>query len=173
MPVSSMGGFGGGMTGWKPSSTFAFGSRIDSRMYASSTVTVAPVASTSAAPNRSTSEGPLSVQGERLFNDFACNTCHRADGSGRAPSLVNKFGSQETLANGAMVTVDESYIRESILNPQAKLVNGYQPIMPTFQGLVNEQNVMALIEYVKSLRQSQGAATAPAAGTASPGQENR
>ena len=115
-------------------------------------------------------EGPLSVQGERLFNDFACNTCHRADGSGRAPSLVNKFGSQETLANGAVVTVDESYIRESILNPQAKLVNGYQPIMPTFQGLVNEQNVMALVEYVKSLRQSQGAAAAPAA---VPAQENK
>ena len=64
----------------------------------------------------------------------------------------NKFGTQEQLANGAVVTVDESYVRESILTPQAKLVAGYQPLMPTFQGLVNEESVMALIEYVKSLQ---------------------
>jgi cytochrome c oxidase subunit 2 len=126
------------------------------------------------------SEGPLSVRGERLFNDFACNTCHLSDGTGRAPSLVNKFGTQEALANGASVIVDETYIRESILNPQAKLVAGYQPLMPTFQGLVNEESVMALIEYVKSLKSGQGApaaaggapAPAPAAAPAA-GQENR
>jgi cytochrome c oxidase subunit 2 len=122
-------------------------------------------------------EGPLSVRGERLFNDFACNTCHLADGTGRAPSLVNKFGSPEKLSNGAVVTVDESYIRESILNPQAKLVAGYQPLMPTFQGLVNEESVMALIEYVKSLKSSQGAAAPAAAGAAGSApaapQENR
>jgi cytochrome c oxidase subunit 2 len=123
-------------------------------------------------------EGPLSVRGERLFTELACNTCHVSDGSGRAPSLVNKFGSQEQLANGSVVTVDESYIRESILNPQAKLVAGYQPLMPTFQGLVNEEGVMALIEYVKSLQATQGAAgaagAAPAAPTpAPPAQENR
>jgi len=111
-------------------------------------------------------EGPLSVRGERLFNDFACNTCHLRDGTGRGPSLVNKFGTQETLANGAVLAVDESYLRESILNPQAKLVAGYQPLMPTFQGLVTEESVMALIEYVKSLTSVQsatGAAGAPAA----------
>ena len=111
-------------------------------------------------------EGPLSVRGERLFNDFACNTCHLSDGTGRGPSLVNKFGTQETLANGAVLAVDESYLRESILNPQAKLVAGYQPLMPTFQGLVTEESVMALIEYVKSLTSVQsatGAAGAPAA----------
>jgi cytochrome c oxidase subunit 2 len=127
-------------------------------------------------------EGPLSTRGERLFTELACNTCHVADGSGRGPSLVNKFGSQERLADGSTVDVDESYVRESILNPQAKLVAGYQPLMPTFQGLVNEENVMALIEYVKTLRASDGAsgaaATAPAApaapGAAAPApQENR
>ena len=122
------------------------------------------------------SEGPLSVRGERLFNDFACNTCHLSDGTGRGPSLANKFGSEEVLTDGSRVTVDESYVRESILMPQAKLVNGYQPLMPTFQGLVNEESVMALIEYVRSLQSAQGgsaAGAAAAAGAAPAAQENR
>ena len=101
-------------------------------------------------------EGPMSARGERLFNDLACNTCHVTDGSGRGPSLVAKFGSEQQLANGQSVTIDESYLRESILNPQLKLVAGYQPLMPTFQGLVDEPGVMALVEYVKTLRTSAG-----------------
>src|SRR5688572_1257590 len=117
-------------------------------------------------------EGPLSARGERLFTELACNTCHVSDGTGRGPSLVNKFGSTELLANGQSVTVDEGYIRESILSPQVKLVNGYQPLMPTFQGLVNEEGVMALIEYVKTLQSSQGGAAAAAAAPAAV-QENR
>jgi cytochrome c oxidase subunit 2 len=116
-------------------------------------------------------EGPLSVRGERLFSELACNTCHLEDGSGRGPSLLAKFGSQERLADGSVVTVNESYIRESVLRPQAKLVAGYQPLMPTFQGLVSEESVMALIEYVKSL---QTAPAAPAAAAAAPpAQQNR
>src|SRR5687767_14746262 len=122
-----------------------------------------------------TTEGPLSARGERLFADLACNTCHRSDGTGRGPSLDAKFGSEERLATGAVARVDESYVRESILNPQAKIVAGYQPLMPTFQGLVNEESVMALVEYVKSLQASPRAAgtagEAPAAG--GPPQENR
>jgi cytochrome c oxidase subunit 2 len=118
-------------------------------------------------------EGPLSVRGERLFTELACNTCHLSDGSGRGPSLLNKFGSQETLADGSIVTVNESYIRESMLMPQAKLVAGYQPLMPTFQGLLNEESVMALIEYVKSLQMAQAAAATAAAGPPPPAPENR
>ena len=119
--------------------------------------------------------GTLASRGERLFSELACNTCHLNDGSGRGPSLVNKFGSQERLANGSVVHVDDSYVRESILMPQAKLVNGYQALMPTFQGLVNEENVMALIEYVKSLQSSSGGAAAENTATAppAPAQENR
>jgi cytochrome c oxidase subunit 2 len=98
----------------------------------------------------------LSQRGEQLFNDLACNSCHRNDGSGRGPSLAAKFGKQERLDSGATVTVDESYVRESILMPQAKLVLGYKPLMPTFQGLVSEENVQALVEYVKSLQASGG-----------------
>jgi cytochrome c oxidase subunit 2 len=118
-------------------------------------------------------EGTLASRGERLFTDLACVTCHLDDGKGRGPSLVNKFGSQETLQSGAVITVDDSYVRESILTPQQKIVAGYQPLMPTFQGMVNEESVMALIEYVKSKKtagQGPGQAAAPAA---APAQENR
>ena len=96
--------------------------------------------------------GSLAQRGERLFSDLACNTCHLSDGRGRGPSLANKFGASERLTGGGTVAIDEAYVRESILRPQAKLVDGYQPLMPTFQGLVSEENVMALVEYVKSLR---------------------
>jgi cytochrome c oxidase subunit 2 len=120
--------------------------------------------------------GTLASRGERLFSELACNSCHINDGSGRGPSLVDKFGTQEQLANGSIVAVDESYVRESILMPQQRVVAGYQPLMPTFQGLVNEEGVMALIEYVKSLQTAPGgagAATNTAAPAAAPAQENR
>jgi cytochrome c oxidase subunit 2 len=113
--------------------------------------------------------GSLSQRGERLFSDLACNTCHRNDGSGRGPSLVNKFGASEALADGTRIEVSEPYLRESILTPQAKLVAGYQPLMPTFQGLVSEESVMALVEYVKSLRNvASGAPQTTAEPSASP-----
>jgi cytochrome c oxidase subunit 2 len=95
--------------------------------------------------------GSLEARGEQLFNDLACNTCHLDNGTGRGPSLVGKFGSQETLTGGQTIAVDENYIRESILTPQAKLVDGYGPIMPTFQGLVSEDGVASLVEHIKSL----------------------
>jgi cytochrome c oxidase subunit 2 len=75
-------------------------------------------------------------------------------------------GSKVELANGSNVVADDGYIRESILTPQAKLVSGFQPVMPTFQGLVNEEGVMSLIEYIKSLPAPAApaqTATAPAA----------
>jgi cytochrome c oxidase subunit 2 len=121
--------------------------------------------------------GSLAARGERLFSELACNTCHLADGRGRGPSLVNKFGTSEQLASGGSAAVDEAYLRESILLPQAKLVQGYQPLMPTFQGLVSEENVLALIEYIKSLQASGAAAPAVEARGAEPSpaalQENR
>lgn len=95
--------------------------------------------------------GSLQARGEQLFNDLACNTCHLDNGTGRGPSLVGKFGAQETLTGGQTITVDENYIRESILTPQTRLVDGYGPIMPTFQGLINEDGVASLVEHIKSL----------------------
>ena len=108
------------------------------------------------------------VAGEKLFAEKACITCHFSNGTGRAPSLNGVFGGQVGLADGPTVTADDSYIRESILVPNAKIVRGYQPVMPTFQGQLTEEQIMALTAYIKSL-QSQpvpatGAGVLPAAG---------
>jgi cytochrome c oxidase subunit 2 len=100
-----------------------------------------------------TEEGSLASAGQKLFADLACNTCHRPDAQGRGPVLHNLFGKTVELTSGERVVVDEAYIRESILNPQAKVTVGFQPIMPTFQGLVTEEGLLELIEYVKSLKQ--------------------
>jgi cytochrome c oxidase subunit 2 len=93
----------------------------------------------------------LGEAGQQLFSDLACNTCHRPDLKGRGPVLEGLFGSTVTLQSGEKITADEAYIRESILNPAAKITAGYQPIMPTFQGQVSEEQLLALVEYVKSL----------------------
>src|SRR5437773_2836144 len=96
-------------------------------------------------------EGSLASAGAKLFADLACNTCHRPDAQGRGPVLDGLFGKTQSLQSGETATVDEAYVRESILNPSAKITAGFQPIMPTFQGIVSEEQLLALIEYVKSL----------------------
>jgi cytochrome c oxidase subunit 2 len=107
-------------------------------------------------------EGSLASQGQKLFEKYACITCHTNDATGRGPVLLGVYGSTVTLASNATVTADENYIRESILNPTAKVVKGFQPIMPTFQGQVSEDDLMKLLAYIKSLpRQGVGA---PASG---------
>jgi cytochrome c oxidase subunit 2 len=93
----------------------------------------------------------MTARGAQLFQQLGCVSCHLTDGSGRGPSLAGKYGQQEQLVSGEVVVVDDTYIRESILTPQMKLVAGYGPVMPTFQGQVNEQGLMSLIEYIKSL----------------------
>jgi len=92
--------------------------------------------------------------GEKLFNDpaYACVTCHKLDATGRGPTLYGLFGSTVALAGGGKVVADENYLRESIMNPTAKVVEGYLPIMPTFQGTINEENLMQLIAYIKTLK---------------------
>ena len=65
------------------------------------------------------------------------------------------FGTTVTLQSGATVTADESYLRESILQPRANIVAGYQPIMPSFQGQINAEELTQLIAYIKSLGQGQ------------------
>src|SRR5262245_1336031 len=89
--------------------------------------------------------------GEKLFTDLVCITCHRDDAQARAPQLKGLFGHPVHLQGGATVIADEAYIRESIVNPQAKIVDGFAPIMPTFQGMVNEEQLLQLIAYVRSL----------------------
>jgi len=97
--------------------------------------------------------GTLAEGGEKLFQSLACINCHHLTDQGRCPSLVAIYGQPVKLSTGQTVKADEAYIRESILNPTAKVVAGYQPIMPTFQGLVSEEDILQLIEYIKSLGQ--------------------
>jgi cytochrome c oxidase subunit II len=111
-------------------------------------------------------EGTLAQRGAKLFNDLACSTCHLDTGQGRGPSLKDIVGKTVELQDGSSVLVDEAYLRESILNSQAKIVKGFQPLMPTFQGLVSEENLVALIEHVKSLSPTATTAATPATGAA-------
>src|SRR5438094_1968711 len=86
----------------------------------------------------------LASSGQKLFEYLACANCHRSDKPGRCPNLVGLFGKSVLLTEGGNVTADEAYIRESILNPSAKIVAGYQNIMPSFQGLVTEEELPQL-----------------------------
>jgi cytochrome c oxidase subunit II len=95
--------------------------------------------------------GPLSATGEKIFAELGCSTCHRAETQGRGPTLQGMFGRPVQLQDGRTVTADENYIRESILDPGSKVVSGFKPVMPTFQGLVSEEQLSALVAYVKSM----------------------
>jgi len=95
--------------------------------------------------------GSLAASGETMFQQLGCPTCHRFDVQGRGPNLRGIFGKPVQLEDGRSVIADENYIRESILSPSAKVVSGFKPIMPTFQGLVNEEQLTALVAYIKSL----------------------
>jgi cytochrome c oxidase subunit 2 len=93
----------------------------------------------------------LASAGGKLFQQHACNTCHRPDSLARGPNLEGLYGKPVALEGGRTVVADESYIRESIVMPNAKRVEGFQPIMPTFQGLISEEGLLQLVAYVKSL----------------------
>jgi cytochrome c oxidase subunit 2 len=95
--------------------------------------------------------------GLRLFSQLNCVTCHSDRAGARGPSLNGRYGTEELLAGGERVLVNEAYIRESIINPRAKIVSGYQSIMPTFQGQITETNIFNLISYIKSLPSTEGA----------------
>src|SRR5690242_10856458 len=95
--------------------------------------------------------GSLANTGQGLFSSLGCSTCHRFDTQGRGPNLTGIFGKPVLLEDGRTVTADENYVRESILSPTAKVVSGFKPIMPVFQGLVSEEQLNALVAYVKSL----------------------
>ncbi|MGF1625670.1 MAG: cupredoxin domain-containing protein, partial [Alphaproteobacteria bacterium] len=96
--------------------------------------------------------GPsLAAQGEDLYRSFGCSGCHEPGGPIRAPDLRGLFGSPAPLADGRVVTADEQYIRDSILLPNLHIAAGYEPIMPTFDGLIAEDEMLRLVAYIKSL----------------------
>lgn len=90
----------------------------------------------------------MAQSGAQLYQKLACITCH---GTGRAPAFNGIYGKPVKLTTGQTVTVDDAYIRESIIEPSAKIVDGYNPIMPTFKGQVSEEELLQLIAFIKSL----------------------
>jgi cytochrome c oxidase subunit 2 len=106
--------------------------------------------------------------GQQLFQTLGCASCHGPNGEGgRGPNLNSIFGKNQQLQSGQTVRVDEGYIRESITDPQAKLVAGFGPIMPTFQGQVSEDQIVQLIAYIKYLHGT-GETTPTVAGIPAP-----
>jgi cytochrome c oxidase subunit II len=89
--------------------------------------------------------------GAQSFASFGCVSCHQENDTGRGPSLVGLYGKNVKLRSGATVVADDNYIRESIVNPRAKIVAGYEPLMPTFQGLMSEEAIAQIIAYIRSL----------------------
>ena len=94
----------------------------------------------------------LATEGQKLFRKLQCITCHTGNADARAPNLEELYGKSVQLDNNDQVTADDTYIRESVLKPQAKVVAGWKPIMPTFQGQVTEDDLIRLIAYIKSLK---------------------
>jgi cytochrome c oxidase subunit 2 len=94
--------------------------------------------------------------GAELFARLGCGTCHRGVRGALGPTLAGVFGSDVRLQDGGTVVADEAYLRESILDPRARIVQGYQAVMPTFQGLVSEEGMLQLVTYIKSLSEGRG-----------------
>jgi cytochrome c oxidase subunit II len=103
----------------------------------------------------------LAASGQQLFTSLGCGGCHRMDGSGPGPSLAGVFGKPVPLQGDGTTTADEQYVRDSILTPQKQVVAGYQPIMPSFQGRVSEDQLAQLIAYIKSLGNQPGTRGGP------------
>ncbi len=91
--------------------------------------------------------------GQKLYNQRGCKQCHSLDGvPGIGPSFKGIWGHTQELKGGTKALVEENYVRESILNPQAKIVAGYEPVMPTYQGRLKDKEITAIIEYLKTLK---------------------
>ena len=113
-------------------------------------------------------------QGRKLFQDRGCASCHQVDPGGqqgRGPTLYGLFGKTQAIQGGGSVTVDESYVRESIRNPTAKLAEGFQPLMPVYPPeQLSEEQVLQLIAYIRSLGTQQGTSAAGGSTRGGPGE---
>ena len=90
--------------------------------------------------------------GEILYQRRGCAQCHSVDGSAQVgPTFLDVFGTEQPMTDGTVVSVDENYLRESILEPQSKVRAGYRPVMPTYQGQLKDEEINAIIAYIKSL----------------------
>lgn len=94
---------------------------------------------------------PMALVGGQLFTNLGCAGCHRSDGAGVGPILDNLYGAQEQLDDGTNIVADENYLRESIVNPGAKIVAGYANVMPSYAGQLSDDQLNQLLAYIKSL----------------------
>lgn len=102
------------------------------------------------APATGAGTNAAALRGKALYQSLACASCHLPDGKGQGPAYAGLYGSRVELADGSNVIADDNYIRESILNPTAKVVKGFSPTMPPYQGRVSEEEILDLIAYIKS-----------------------
>jgi cytochrome c oxidase subunit 2 len=103
----------------------------------------------------------VAQRGERLFHSYGCSGCHATQAAVRAPLLEGIYGSQVPLADGRIVDADERYLRDCILIPNTQIVAGFDPVMPSFQGRISEDDLFALITYLKSIGSSPPEASIP------------
>ena len=102
---------------------------------------------------------PPEEAGAKLVKSRGCPQCHSADGSGGiGPTFTGLYGGTRALTDGSMITVDENYVRDSILDPQLQISAGYEPVMPTYQGRLKEDEIGAIIAYLKTLTEQGGEA---------------
>jgi cytochrome c oxidase subunit 2 len=97
----------------------------------------------------------MEAEGQKLFQQNGCVTCHLVDGTGPGPSLLGVYGHPVKLSTGESVMADDAYVRESILIPAAKIVMGYKPVMPSFQGQLTDEQINSLIAYIRVLGKEQ------------------
>ena len=93
----------------------------------------------------------LAQEGGALFRGLGCSGCHGQGSKVRAPPLEGLYGNPVALSDGSTVTADEKYIRDSILLPRSQIAAGYEPLMPSFEGKVNEDQLLRLVAYIKSM----------------------
>lgn len=113
-------------------------------------------------------EGSLASTGEKLFHQFGCSNCHHFETQGRCPMLRDLFGRPVQLMNGRTIVADETYIHEKILHPRSQPIQGFDPIMPSFDGQLTEEQLLALISYIKSIGPQPGTEQPVSPGTAPP-----
>jgi len=92
-------------------------------------------------------------RGKMLYEKQGCSTCHTIDGTPKVgPSWKGIWGKMESMSAGPAMKVDENYLRESMMDPQAHIVMGFSPAMPTYQGKLSDKDIDGLIEFIKSLK---------------------
>ena len=95
----------------------------------------------------------MAATGEKLSAEYGCLRCHTVDGTPHlGPTWRGLYGSVVPLADGSLVTADDAYLTESMMDPQAKMVRGYQALMPTYLGRLSGPDAAAIVEYIRSLR---------------------